>query len=211
VRGSRLFIPKEVLLSLLFAAAFFLSTLHPWAIFAFMRWSTLAVLLVLVATAPQAQIYKWIMPDGSVKYSDQPQESGAEPVELPPLQTYTPQPVPKQTVKQTPKPEAVTYDVFNITAPAEGGTIRDNAGNFSVEFEVRPGLATGHSIEVFMDGQSLQRSRQGEVRLTNVSRGTHWIYGVIVDESDAEFARSKTVTVHLQRAAVAGRRRPVQR
>jgi hypothetical protein len=176
-----------------------------------MRWSTLALLLVLFVTASQARIYKWVMPDGSVKYSDQPQESEAEQVELPPLQTYTPQPVPKQTVKQAPKPKAVTYEVFNVTAPAENATIRDNSGNFSVKFEVKPGLATGHSIEIFMDGLSLQRSRQGEVSLTNVSRGTHRIYGVIVDESGAELARSPAVTVHLQRATVAGRRRPVQR
>ena len=172
-----------------------------------MRWSTLAVLLVLFATASQAKIYKWIMPDGSVKYSDQPQEGGgAEQVELPPLQTYTPQPVPKKTVKQSPQPKAVTYEVFKVTAPAADATIRDNAGNFSVEFEVNPGLATGHSIEVFMDGFSLERSRRGEVSLTNVSRGTHRIYGVIVDKSGTEFARSETVTVHLQRATVAGRR-----
>jgi len=176
-----------------------------------MRWSTLALLLVLFASVSQARIYKWVMPDGSVKYSDQPQESEAEKVELPPLQTYTPQPTPKQTVKQSPKTAAVTYKVFNVIAPAENASIRDNSGNFSIKFEVKPGLATGHSIEIFMDGLSLKRSRQGEVSLTNVARGTHRIYGVIVDESGAEFARSPAVTVHLQRATVAGRRRPVPR
>ncbi len=99
-------------------------------------------------------------------------------------------------------PEMVVYDVFSITVPSEDSAIRSNAGNFSVEFEVKPGLAMDHSIEVFMDGLSIQHSQQDEVRLTNVDRGTHQIYGVIVDGSNVELARSKTVTMHLQRVSV---------
>jgi len=102
-------------------------------------------------------------------------------------------------------PEMVVYTVFSITEPSENSAIRANAGNFSIEFEVKPGLAKGHSIEVFMDGlryRLVRRSQQGVMILINVDRGTHEIYGVIVDESDIEVARSEMVTVHLQRAAV---------
>jgi hypothetical protein len=173
-----------------------------------MKWWTLSLVLALAATSAEAQIYKWIMPDGTVKYSDRPQEEGAEPVELSPTVTYTPTPVPRKPEAAAPDEEAQEgpggYDSFSISAPPNDTTVRDNAGNVTVNFAVTPSLAEGHAIDLYMDGRKFGQSKLPVVTLTNVNRGTHQIYGAIVDASGAELARTEPVTVHLQRVSAAG-------
>lgn len=161
--------------------------------------------MTLAAGAAEARIYKWIMPDGSVQYSDRPQEENAKEAKLPPLVTYTPRPVPEQApAQEAPAPAPEGYQSFSISSPANDTAVRDNAGNLTLNFSVVPSLEKGHAIDIYMDGRKFGQAKLPVVTLTNVSRGSHEIYGVIVDESGAELARTDTVTVTLQRVSVAG-------
>ncbi len=178
--------------------------------FRYMKLWTLGLVLALAATSAEAQIYKWIMPDGTVKYSDRPQEEGAEPVELSPIVTFTPRPIPTRPeagargAETEAEEGAGGYDSFAISAPPNDTTVRDNAGNVTVNFAVTPSLAEGHAIDLYLDGRKFGQSKLPVVTLTNVNRGSHQIYGVIVDASGAEIARTEPVTVTLQRVSVAG-------
>ncbi|MDX1512818.1 MAG: DUF4124 domain-containing protein [Gammaproteobacteria bacterium] len=167
----------------------------------------MALTLTVAAGAVEARIYKWVMPDGSVQYSDKPQEKDAKQVDLPPLVTYTPKPVPEKAEGESGEaapPAAGGYDSFSISSPANDSAVRDNGGNLTINFSVVPSLEEGHAIDIYMDGRKFGQSNLPIVTLTNVSRGTHEIYGVIVDTGGQEIARTGTISVTLQRASVAG-------
>ena len=42
-----------------------------------LRPALFAVLVSLAFAAPAQKVYKWVMPDGSIRFSDRPQEAGA--------------------------------------------------------------------------------------------------------------------------------------
>jgi hypothetical protein len=166
------------------------------------RW-ILALSLTLAAVAAQAQIYKWVLPDGSIEYSDRPPGEGAERVELSPLVTYTPPPVaaPAGTAGAEGVVEFDGYDSFTIASPANDAAVRDNAGDVTLNFAITPTLVEGHAIDIFMDGRKFGRSTAAVVTLSNVSRGRHQINATIVDESGAELARTGTVRINLLRVS----------
>lgn len=162
--------------------------------------------LTIAAGVAEARIYKWIMPDGTVQYSDRPQEQDAQEVKLSPLVTYSPVPIPEREApaQEAPAPAGEGYDSFSISSPANDTAVRDNAGNLTLNFAVVPSLEKGHAIDIYVDGIKFGQSNLPIVTLTNVSRGGHEIYGAIVDENGAELARTETVTITLQRVSVAG-------
>ncbi|HSS65092.1 MAG TPA: DUF4124 domain-containing protein [Gammaproteobacteria bacterium] len=161
------------------------------------------LVLALAATSAAAEIYKWILPDGSVEYSDRPPVEGAKKVELRPLVTYTPSvnSAPSETTETEIAEEADGYDSFTITSPANDSAIRDNAGNVTLNFSIVPTLIEGHGIDIFVDGRKFGRSTAAVVTLSNVNRGSHQIYAAIVDDSGTEVARTGTITIHLKRAS----------
>jgi hypothetical protein len=156
----------------------------------------------------QIGIYKWEMPDGSIGYSDQPQEEGASPVELSPLQTYeapvTPAPAAaageEEGEGEEEEPVFKGYEEVAVVEPANGATLRDNAGRVSVRLSVRPDMRPLHIIELIVNGRLLGSGRTTTVTLSGVERGTHSVAAVIKDEEGQELARSATVTFHLHRA-----------
>ncbi len=168
-----------------------------------MKWLVLVFVLTPAATAAEVEFYKWILPDGSIEYSDKPPVEGAEKVELKPLVTYSPPATSTPPAKTEAESAGAVdgYQSFAIASPADEAAIRDNAGNLTISFAVTPKLVDGHAINVFMDGQKVSRSSGAAATLRDVSRGSHRIHATIVDEKGAEIARTGTITVHLKRAS----------
>ena len=170
-----------------------------------MRWLILLLVFAQTATASEGEIYKWILPDGSIQYSDRPPAKGAQKVELEPLQTYslpaTGAAPPVTTEPEKPDDKGSQYESFAIAAPTDDQAIRDNSGDLTVTFAVRPRLVGGHVIDLFMDGQVVGRSAGGSVTLSGVNRGSHRLHAVILDGDGSEVARTETVTVHIKRAS----------
>jgi hypothetical protein len=156
--------------------------------------------LPLIATAG---VYKWVDPDGTVHYGDTPRE-GAEEIHVAPPQTYTPAPLPSFS----PRPEAPVpvpaYTRFELTAPADDGTVRDNTGAISVSFAVEPALKVeqGHRLVVLLDGQAGAPTLETTVTLENVDRGTHTLQGQIIDANGKVLITSSSIKVHLHRQSV---------
>ncbi len=167
-----------------------------------------AFVMLLVLTTPSvsaAGVYKNVQPDGTIVYSDRPAE-GAEEIKLPELQTYTPAPIPESDTAGAARTEAGSesagYKTVAISSPENDATLRDNAGNVSVNLRIEPPLKPNHTVDIRMDGKSIGKGRGSAVNLTNVDRGTHTLEAVIVDESGKEIGRTGSVVFHLNRASI---------
>ncbi|MDX1434680.1 MAG: DUF4124 domain-containing protein [Gammaproteobacteria bacterium] len=156
--------------------------------------------------AGSQKIYKFVLPDGRITYSDRPPEDDpdAQEVRLSPLQTYSPPPTPAlDTASSRPKPDdAAGYEELEVTSPANDATLRDNGGSVSISIALKPGLHSGHSIDIVMDGKSIGSGNSTSVTLTNVDRGSHTVQAKVLDEAGKVVISSNSITFHLQRAAV---------
>jgi len=169
-----------------------------------MRLKVLFLLLAgCVAQPLEAKIYKWVMPDGSIQYSDRPQEEGARPVELPPLQTYSAPPAPPaaDAAAEGGEPQAKGYETVEVVRPEPDETIRDNGGTISVEIVIEPPLQRDHTVEILFDGQSIGSGRATAASITNVDRGSHTVSAVVKDASGKSVATAPAVTFHLKKVS----------
>lgn len=171
----------------------------------------ICIACLLAVSGPLAQtVYKNVLPDGSVVYSDQRTE-GAEPLELPEIQIYSAPSLQTDSDRAAAsarsgqpgmaEEEGDGYRRFAIANPGHDEPVRDNGGNVSVSLTLEPSLRPGHVIDIRMDGQSIGRGSGTSVALTNVDRGSHTVQAVVVDENGTEVARTESVTFHLLRAS----------
>jgi Domain of unknown function (DUF4124) len=171
---------------------------------------SLFLVLCLLCGYSQAAIYKWKLPDGTVVFSDQP-NPGAEEVELPKLQTYTPPPSPAFTSEvATPTQNAPAYTTLMITTPGNDEAIRENSGKIEINIAVEPPLQIGDKILVKMDGQAIgDPSSSQHYILDNVDRGTHTLQATVLDADGNSLIDSEAVTFHLQRVSILFKNRPL--
>lgn len=152
-----------------------------------------------------SKIYKWVLPDGSISYSDRPQQEGAQEMELPSLQLYTPAPLPAAAAAaqggDADQDAALAYEVVRIASPQPDETIRDNSGNVSVQVELRPALQAGHTVEILFNGSAIGSGAATTASVTNVDRGSHTVSAVVKDASGKVLASAPGVTFHLKQAS----------
>lgn len=177
----------------------------------------LLIVLGLSVIAPLTAlgaVYKYIAPDGSVTYSDQPKE-GAKEVDLPPAPpppvaeipatpgTGSPQtaaPVPPDQAGE--KPAFTGYTAFAIVSPENDATLRENSGGVEIQLAMEPALnlEAGHKITALLDGKPAAEGQTGlTIMLPNIDRGTHTVEAQVSDSSGALLATTNPVTFHLKR------------
>ena len=168
----------------------------------------LRLILVLLLLAPgvvSAKIYKWVLADGSIKYSDQPQEKGAKALQLPALQTYSPPPTPSPEEGGEEDSAAVAdtgYDSVEVVSPEAGAALRDNGGGIiNVKLAIEPSLHDGHIVEIMIDGKAIGSGRATSASVSNLDRGTHSISAVIKDADGKIVFSANAVTFSLQRTS----------
>ena len=174
-----------------------------------LNWMVLvpALVLVLFPALASAQVYKRILPDGSVTYSDKPQEQGAQALELPPLQTYTsPQPQPPSppapTVPQDTESAVDTnYDVFKVATPTPDESLRANGGMISVQLVIEPPLREGHVVDIVLDGKTIASGRLSSASAKNLDRGSHTVAAVLKDAEGKVIATAPAVSFYLLRSS----------
>jgi len=158
-----------------------------------------------------AQMYKWVDKEGNISYSDQPPYKGAEQLDAPALSTVSrTRATPQQSADNTEpaeddKKEVTKYTELKITSPMNDETIRDNSGNFSISFTVKPALDTNfkHTFSVSMNGKVVKNNlTSGSASFSNIDRGTHSISVSVKDKSGKTLRKSKSVTIHLHRQSV---------
>ena len=156
-------------------------------------------LLFTAGSATTAPIYVTKDEAGNPVFSDQKSESSEE-VKLKQSTTYSPteyiQDYDKVTSAPTIEdPADFKYKTLSVAAPGDEESIRDNAGNLELQFVIKPGLQTGHSIALIMDGEKHSNvSGTGSLMIENVDRGTHEFYLQVVRSADNSKIQSGPIT-----------------
>ncbi|MCP4129276.1 MAG: DUF4124 domain-containing protein [Gammaproteobacteria bacterium] len=157
---------------------------------------------MLLCFSAVAGIYKYVDANGNVHYSDQ-EQAGAEEVDLPAAVTYTP------TAARTPasgkaKPgKKQGYTEMSIVQPKMNETLRSNSGDVQVAIELKPGLATGDTITLYLDGkEEIKGSGQTSVMLTNVDRGSHTLRATVFNKNGVAVISSKSIIFHLHKGQI---------
>jgi len=174
-----------------------------------MRWILLIVCLV-VAPVFGEEAYRWVDEDGVIHFSDTP-HPGAEVIELGEVQTFSapaaPAAPPAASGSPAPAQEdtpADLYPTFKIVQPAPEQTLRDNSGTLDISLEVEPRIRTGHRLELFLDGQSVDGIPRATTRFTidGVPRGTHTLRAELRDGSGNAVAESATVRFYVMQTSI---------
>ncbi|APZ41922.1 hypothetical protein [Acidihalobacter ferrooxydans] len=128
-------------------------------------------------------------------------------VDLPPLITV---PVPKQqkvpttplaAARQSPGMQAEHLKI-QILSPQDKQAIRANNGHVTVHLAIRPALAQGQTIRLYVDGQSAYAGHSLTIGLPNLDRGAHHAYAQVVSPGGDVLARSDTVTFYVLRHSI---------
>jgi hypothetical protein len=99
--------------------------------------------------------------------------------------------------------EAVDYSKLQITSPVDKQTIRNNAGNITVEVLAPQAISPDHQVNLLMDGVVVANYRGSPLALQHVDRGTHQLQLEIINtESGESYASSPPVVFTLQRHSI---------
>lgn len=158
-----------------------------------------------------ADIYKQVMPDGTVSYSDKAQPN-AEKIEPPPPQVIpSVKPIGNEPQDRGMPPNATSYVSLNIIEPADNQVIWNNERNMSVGISIEPGLkvAQGHRLVLFLDSARVIELADGtRFILNNVDRGSHTLTAEVHDALGRVLIQSAPVTFHLKQHSTLIPRRP---
>jgi len=154
------------------------------------------------------KVYKKVNPDGSVEYSDVPQDETAEPIKLKPLQSITLPPLPATSSQPAPveKEKPFKYKSIRIISPQDDEPIRSNNGDFTANAELTPGLQSDleHHLQWFMDGKALPGANSLTLNLKNVDRGTHQLQLRVIDFDNRTVIETPSISFHILRVSLGG-------
>ncbi|MCL1075717.1 DUF4124 domain-containing protein [Shewanella dokdonensis] len=167
---------------------------------------TWLVILCLWSVAAQATVYKWVDKDGNIHYSDQPhadaqqvqlRENTSNQVSMPPVKPISVANDSEETTEQKTR-----YQV-SIVSPHHEETIRDNAGDFTVTGEVQPQLASGHYLQLYIDGVATTDAQASALfSLKDIDRGEHQLQLKVVQQNGKVLASSSEITIFLHQAGL---------
>ncbi len=178
-----------------------LSALYGWSMLQSMPRS-LCILLMLFCFSANAEIYKWVDKNGNVHFSDS-ETDGAQPVELPKGNIYTPPETSEVPERVEEKKQISGYTNMAIVQPELNATIRSNIGDVSVSIDLAPGLRPGDSITLYMDGKELLKNKtETTFDLSGINRGSHTLRAAVIGADGAELISSKSTIFHLHKVSV---------
>ncbi len=150
------------------------------------------------ATSPMT-IYKVVGKDGSVTYTDKPQQN-AEPLAFD-VKTQNVVTAAKVTPPPPPKPAAPkpNYRVV-IKSPAPEATIRNNLGEFTIS-AAQPGAPKAPIYRLIFDDAPLASNSSGVFKLTGIHRGAHTYKVELTNNTGKTLASSPLQTLYLHQAS----------
>jgi len=152
-----------------------------------------------------AGVYKWVAPDGTVHFSDQPRQ-GAEEVKVKPLPTI--ESISPEAAEAQDEPEQGTeaaYKEFSIVEPQDDQAIRANSGTIGLRMNLAPGLRDGHEIAITLDGEQMgTRANTLSFQLNNLSRGEHVLQAAVLNGKGKTLISTAPVRFYILRVAAGG-------
>ncbi|MDN7125891.1 DUF4124 domain-containing protein [Pseudidiomarina sp. 1APR75-33.1] len=163
------------------------------------------VSLLLVGAVSEAQVYRKVLEDGTVIYTDQKQE-GAERINI---NTVTSDFAPvTRTQTETSDDEASDAEQqveasVEIVSPEHEATVRDNRGRMNVAWAESVRNVRGRvSFKLFVDNQVAYEGPASGVSLEGLNRGEHRLQVRMYNEQGAELARSDTTVIYMHQASI---------
>lgn len=154
----------------------------------------LALLSLLLATAVQADVYRWTDKSGVVHYADKPLVPEAKPADLPNLQTYQAGSPPPLIDLASAQPA-----VIRISSPASGAAIDDADG---LTIEVAAEMTDGEGVVYYLDGAAQNKTPTPSTALliSSLKPGAHTVTAALVDTGGHELARAAPVKISVKPA-----------
>lgn len=161
----------------------------------------LSLLLLLTLIPAAAEVYRWTDDKGVIHYGDKAPADNVKPVQLPPLQTYSPSTPPRPAATSSGTAPAAVDSAppkIRIASPTQDETVRDAEQRLSVAVDVE--LQPAQGLLYFLDGS--QQNKLPTVSMAylmeNVERGEHIITAAVVSADGKLLSRSEPVTVHIK-------------
>jgi hypothetical protein len=169
--------------------------------------SRIALLLLLLVplVATTQQIFKTTDENGNVVFTDQPPPGAeaVEEVELQQINRAAPPPEMERPLDKLEPAEETIVQTVSITAPANETTIPMGPGNFAVSARVEPGLQSGETLLLQIDGEPWGQPDTGNTwQLTNIFRGAHDLTVAVIAPDGSPLAISDPVRVYVLRPSV---------
>ena len=150
------------------------------------------------ATSPMT-IYKVVGKDGSVTYTDKPQQN-AEPLAFD-VKTQNVVTAAKVTPPPPAKPAAPkpNYHVV-IKSPAPEATIRNNLGEFTIS-AAQPGAPKAPIYRLIFNNAPFASNSSGVFKLSGINRGAHTYKVELTNNTGKTLASSPLQTLYLHQAS----------
>ena len=161
----------------------------------------IASLLCVLSLGASAQIYKYTDAKGNTVFTDQPpQGSAAQNVDLAPINSVPmSSPAPAEPAATDSTAEKPPYTTLTLKGLPNDDALRANNGDFSVNVEIAPRLANGHTLRLLVDGKPYgQATSQLTLAVHNLERGEHSL-AVEVLHGEHALQQSLTHTFTVQR------------
>ena len=156
--------------------------------------------------------YRYVHPDGTVEFSDEP-IPGGEPIQLREAPTTqfapaTPSPSRKSTTQgsKTRKEKKAANAGISIISPKNNQTFRYSASGVAVGVRIDPPLKDEEIIQITMDGKLVASGTGNSFQVDEVYRGTHTLQATVIGESGSVQSRSTSVTIHMKQHSVIDRK-----
>ena len=165
---------------------------------------TLAMLFAVLGSALQAQtVYKTVDEQGNVRFADVPLGDDARRVELPAtnsaagVRTIT-ELEPAQSVGK----EVIDYQI-EITDPEHDSQIPLGQTEIIVSVTLEPGLAEGHRIQLFRDGEVYGEPTTNRlITMSGLLPGSQELIAAVEAADGTDLSYSQPITIHVQRPRV---------
>jgi len=174
------------------------------AYYAIMKY--LLILLLLIASASQATIYRTVDKNGNIIYSDV-ESDNSKPVTVDVAPGYTPPTIVLPIEEDAKKEEAiiaVPNYTLSITSPVQNQTFQ-NPESVPVVATILPKLNKERADKLVfkLDGKPVGSPQTpSNTVLTELERGSHILVVSVVDKKGKVLKRSKSILFHVQRHSV---------
>lgn len=168
-----------------------------------------ALMIFCLCLPVSAEVYKQVLPDGLVEYTNVPPSDNAKPLKLPNLTTVpgTRKPATRTgTPGASPPSQTTSYTSLSITNPTNDSNIQSASGQLSVSIAITPALAATDKLTLLLDGQQVGAGgKSTNITLNNIFRGTHTLQATVVNAQGTSLISSQAVTFHLTRQSIVGK------
>jgi hypothetical protein len=173
-------------------------------------------LLLLCASLGAETGYRYVHPDGTVEFSDQPIPGGEE-IKLreaptihlaPPPSSQTPTTSSKGGSPTGESKSSSGNSTITISSPQPEQTLWYDEAGVNVSVTITPELQSGEKVVITLDGSVVASGSGSSFNIGEVYRGSHSLSASIVSSSGALLSSSSPVTFYMRHYSAIDRRQP---